>query len=288
MILLQGRQEMNIDKHPTITVITCTFNSEQFLEKALRSVENQTYPHIEHIINDSFSTDSTMRILQDYIDRNSTRYPIKLIHSDPHGVGNALNIALEHATGEIVHFLHSDDYYLDNHSLERAANVFIENPDLKWLTGNFLLEWKGRKIVLPQTLILKPNLEIALSIMNFISHENTFVKTEAVRSYGGFMETKDEPVEYKLWLRLFKDHSPMIVNDEFAVFIIHKGSTSTGNIFKLMKAFRRAYRTQNREHILPLLGYYQDKRGYKWYKVFVNKIIEFSRKVRLIFLRTLV
>ena len=74
-----------------------------------------------------------------------------------------------------------------------------------------------QKIILPQTHILKPNLEIALSIMNFISHENTFVKTEAVKKYGGFIETKEEPVEYSLWLKLQKYHHPLIVNDALAV-----------------------------------------------------------------------
>jgi hypothetical protein len=167
------------------------------------------------------------------------------------------------ATGEVVHYLHSDDYYLDETAVERAVRHFQENPDLVWLTGNFVVEWRGRRLVLPQTLILQPNLEIALSVMNFISHENTFMKREAVKDYGGFLESKTEPVEYSLWLKLFKDHRPLILNDAFTVFIIHKGSTSTGNIFKLMKAMRRALHTQRNQHIFPLLGYYREKGYYK-------------------------
>jgi hypothetical protein len=80
----------------------------------------------------------------------------------------------------------------------------------------------------------------------------------------------------------------LIIDEEFAVFIIHKGSTSTGNIFKLMKAFRRAFRTQNNEHVLPLLGYYREKKSYQLSKTFINKIIELGQKVRLSFLRTLI
>lgn len=258
--------------NPKISVITCTFNSEKFLEKALESVENQTYKNIEHIVNDSNSNDKTLRIIQDYVNRNGNQYPIKVIHSEPKGVGNALNVATEYASGEIIHYLHSDDYYINAFALEKVARCFDENPDLVWLTGNFALEWKGKKIILPQTHILKPNLEIALSIMNFISHENTFMKTEAVQKYGGFVETKDEPVEYSLWLKLQKYHQPLIIDDEFAVFIIHKGSTSTGSVFKLLKAITRAYHTQRKEHILPFLGYYKEKRGYHQFKIFINRI----------------
>ena len=266
---------MNELNQPKISVITCTFNSEKFLEKALESVENQSYSQIEHIINDSDSNDATLEIIRDYIDRNGSRYTIKLIHCEPKGVGNALNVAAKHATGEIIHFLHSDDYYVDPNSLQKVARYFSENPEIVWLTGNFLIDWKGRRLVLPQTLILKPSLEIALSITNFISHENTFMRTEALHEYGGFNETKAIPVEYTLWLKLFKHHRPLIVNDEFAVFIIHKGSTSTGNIFKLMKALSRGFHAQRKVDILPFLGYYKEKKGYMKYKKIQKKVTKF-------------
>ena len=45
-----------------ISVVTCTFNSEKYLKKAWESVQKQTYKNIEHIINDSYSTDKTLEI----------------------------------------------------------------------------------------------------------------------------------------------------------------------------------------------------------------------------------
>jgi glycosyltransferase involved in cell wall biosynthesis len=267
---------MNTDNKPTISVITCTYNSENFLRGALESIENQTYKNIEHIINDSHSTDGTLEILHEYIWRNKGRYTIKLIQSEPRGVGNALNLATQEAAGDVIHYLHSDDYYLNKDTLEKVAGLFYKNPDIVWLTGNFVVELNGRIIVLPQTHILQPNLEIALSIMNFISHENTFMRTKAVQEYGGFNETKDDVVEYSLWLKLMKDHQPLIVNDEFTVFIIHKGSTSTGNLFKFLKAVGRAYHTQRKEEVLPFLGHYKDKRYYQRLRIFIGKLANFK------------
>ena len=262
---------MENENKPTISVITCTYNSEKYLMQALASIENQTYLNIEHIINDSYSNDGTLEIIHEYSERNKDRYRIKLIQCDPHGVGNALNFATQAASGDIIHYLHSDDYYLNRYSLEKVARYFIEDPNLVWLTGNFLIEYKGRKITIPQTFLLQSNTEIALSFMNFVSHENTFMKTEAVQKYGGFNETKKDVVEYSLWLNLMRDHQPLIVDDEFTVFIIHKGSTSTGSLLKFSKALLRAFHTQRKEKIFPLVGNLTEKRSYKQFVVFLKK-----------------
>ena len=263
---------MNKINHPKISVITCTFNSEKFLKKALMSVENQTYKNIEHIINDSYSTDKTLEIIEKYIEQNKKEYCIKFIQSQPNGVANALNVATKEATGDIIHYLHSDDYYYKEESLEKVASHFIKNSNLMWLTGNFLVEIKDKIIVIPQTYLLKVNPERALSVMNIISHENTFMRREAVELYGGFNEDGKFVVEYSLWLKLIKDYKPLIVNDVFTVFIIHKGSTSTGSIIKFSKAILRAFRTQRKEKIFPLIGCYEDMGPFIQYMKFMEKV----------------
>ena len=263
---------MSSNFYPTISVVTCAYNSEPFLRKALDSVEAQTYPHIEHILNYSPSTDATLAILEEYVSRVRGRYPVRLVRSEPGGVGHALNVATAYATGDVIHYLHGDDYYRGANTLAKVAGHFQADPDLVWLTGNFVVEWRRRRIILPQTIILQPSLEIALSMMNFISHENTFMKTWAVQQYGGFNETRDDVVEYSLWLKLTRDHRPLIVNDEFCVFIIHKGSTSTGSVFKLLKAVRRAFHTQHKEKVFPLVGYYQERRVYRGWKALLKRI----------------
>jgi len=248
-------------KHPPlISVVTCTYNSDTFLEKSLLSVETQSYRHIEHVINDSFSTDRTMPIIEKYIMRNQKKYPIILIQTDPLGIGNALNRATEVAGGEIIHYLHSDDYYICPDSLAKAASYFSNHPNLTWLTGNFLVENKGRQIIIPHSHLLKFIPATAISITNFIHHENTFVKREAILQYGGFCEDKTMNVEYRLWLRMIQDHKPLVVNDQFAVFIIHNKSTSTGNLIQFSKALLRGCNTLRREKVLPLIGYYENVR----------------------------
>ena len=271
---MDGIHLMKKNNYPLISIITCTFNSEKYLIKALESVQRQTYKNIEHIINDSFSTDKTLEIIKKYIEQNKNEYRIKFIQSQPNGVANALNVATKEATGDIVHYLHSDDYYYEKESLEKAVSHFIKSPNLVWLTGNFLVEIKGKIIAIPQTHLLRINPEKALSAMNIISHENTFMRRETVQLYGGFNEDKNSVVEYSLWLRLIKDYKPLIVDDEFTVFIIHNGSTSTGSVIKFSKAILRAFNTQRKEKVFPLIGYYVDKDFYKQYKKIIVKVKE--------------
>ena len=269
---MDGFKMMKTNNYPLISIMTCTFNSEKYLKKALDSIQRQTYKNIEHIINDSFSTDKTLEIIKKYVEKNKNKYNIKLIQSQPKGVANALNVATTEATGDVVHFLHSDDYYYKKDSLEKAASYFIKNPNLIWLTGNFLVEINRIKIAIPLTHLLRINPEKALSVMNIISHENTFMRREAIQLYGGFNEDKNFVVEYSLWLKLMRDCKPLIVNDEFTVFIIHKGSTSTGSFIKFSKAVLRAFKTQRKEKIFPLIGYYEENNIYYQFKR-ITKIV---------------
>ena len=72
---------------------------------------------IEHIINDSYSTDKTLEIVRKYIADNEGLYKIKFIQSHPNGVANASNVVKKEATGDIVHYLHFDDFYFQSDSL---------------------------------------------------------------------------------------------------------------------------------------------------------------------------
>lgn len=256
-------------------MVTCTRNSEAFLEKALHSVELQNYDNIEHIINDSYSTDRTHEIIEAYISRNTHRYPIRVIHTEPRGIATALNEATKAACGEIIHFLHSDDYYSQPDSLQKVAEYFQQHPECVWLTGNFLLEYRGSSIIIPHTRVLKTNPKAFITMMNFIHHENTFMRRDAVFSFGGFCEDKHMNVEYRLWLRLIQHHQPHILNDQFTVFIIHKDSTSTGSLIGFSKAVLRGFNTLHHEKVFPLIGYYENLGIYGNYREVVSKMKDF-------------
>lgn len=234
------------------SIVTCTYDPKpEHLEKALNSVETQTFKDFEHIINDSYSNHITSLILSDYIKRNSEKYRIKFFQTKPQGVAKALNQATEKAEGEIIHFLHSDDFYKDKNSLNRVNKYFMD--DTVWLTGNFMFKIKDKIFKIPLSKLLKINPQKILSTFIWISHENTFMKTELIKKYGGFNEKVKGPVEYRLWLRMIKKESLKTVDDVFTISSIHNKSTSRGNIKAVTRSIKECFQILRDEKIGPFV-----------------------------------
>ena len=223
-----------VPREPKITIVTATYNTKKFLNLCLNSVKQQTYRNIEHIFVDGYSTDGCVEIIKHYIKENPD-IQTQFIQSKPKGIANALNIALTHATGDIIHFLHSDDFYINENSLERVVNYFDRNPKYEWLIGNGVLMFKDNIVILPLSKILKHLLTQIMGIRNFISHENTFASVNFYKKYGPFLEENKITIEYNIWLNALKETRPLIVDDNFTVFIVHPGSTSS-NVLNWIKS----------------------------------------------------
>src|SRR6266699_3928213 len=102
-----------------ISVVTPSFNQAIYLESTLRSVLEQDYPHVEHIVIDGGSTDGSVDILQRYASR------LAFWRSEKDG-GQAEAIAkgFQRATGDILCWLNSDDLFLPG-ALRAVAEVFM-------------------------------------------------------------------------------------------------------------------------------------------------------------------
>lgn len=92
------------------------FNAADSIEDALRSVQAQTHPDIEHILVDGASTDGTLALI-----RAHQTGSMKVISEPDHGIYDAMNKGVAAATGELVCFLNADDVYADAGVLARVA-----------------------------------------------------------------------------------------------------------------------------------------------------------------------
>ena len=112
---------MNASK---ISVITVCLNREKTIAKTLESIFSQTYPPYEYIVVDGASIDTTMAIVKGYEPRfNAKGIKCTFISEPDDGMYHAMNKAISLATGDWIHFLCSDDWYYENFSLEKIANI---------------------------------------------------------------------------------------------------------------------------------------------------------------------
>lgn len=98
-------------KRPLFTLITVTFNAQDTLERTLKSVEQQDYQHIEHIIVDGISSDNTLRYIREYVERNHHRcgHTIRILREPDNGLYDAMNKGINMATGAYLAFLNAGD-----------------------------------------------------------------------------------------------------------------------------------------------------------------------------------
>ncbi|MGV3556963.1 glycosyltransferase family 2 protein [Larkinella arboricola] len=115
-----------------VTIITVVFNGAATIRDTIESVLNQTYPNIEYIVIDGKSTDNTADIVRSYGSR-ITRF----VSEPDKGLYDAMNKGLRLATGDIVGFINSDDYYKHNQVIEKAVR-FFENTDCDAVYGDII------------------------------------------------------------------------------------------------------------------------------------------------------
>lgn len=110
-------------KDSLITIIVPVYNVEEYLDRCIDSVMNQTYQNIEIILVDDGSVDRSGAICDSYAKKDSR---ITVIHKENGGLSDARNEALNIAKGEYFAFVDSDDYLADDY-VEYLYELLIQN-----------------------------------------------------------------------------------------------------------------------------------------------------------------
>ena len=114
----------------TFSIVTITYNADNVLGKTVDSVFSQTYPHVEHVIIDGASTDDTLQVAQDYMQRSyaaSNGHEIRIVSEPDNGLYDAMNKGLRQVSGDYVLFLNAGDFFPDSEVLSNIArNVGLE------------------------------------------------------------------------------------------------------------------------------------------------------------------
>ena len=127
-------------KNYLISVIINCHNGEEYLEKCVQSVIEQTYKNWEIIFYDNKSNDSSYEILKRFKDNRIKYYASK----KKLNLYKARNLAINKCNGSLVTFLDVDDWWIKT-KLDKQVKYFSKNSDLDILYSNIFLFFQKNK-----------------------------------------------------------------------------------------------------------------------------------------------
>ena len=167
---------------PLLSIIVPIYNVEQYLDRCIQSILNQTYQNLEIILVDDGATDCSGAIADSYAAKDKR---IKVFHKENGGLSDARNYGLEHVTGDYILFIDSDDFIV-NIMCERLITVASSN---------------NADIVSCNYYIYRGDDDISIHTMSVQDDKRTFTGMDMLRYYL----LKTEPFDLNVvWNKIFK------------------------------------------------------------------------------------
>lgn len=110
-------------KKDLITIIVPVYNVEEYLQKCIESILEQSYENLEIILVDDGSTDDSGKICDEYVKKDKR---IKVFHKKNEGVSSARNLGISKSKGSLICFVDSDDW-IEKDLCLKLINAIQEN-----------------------------------------------------------------------------------------------------------------------------------------------------------------
>lgn len=183
-----------------VTLITASYNSAITIDSCVQSVLEQDYDDIEYIIVDGASTDNTQEILKQKQKENAI---IQFISEPDKGIYDALNKGISMSSGEIIGFVHSDDFLAHPRIISNIVAQF-KNGNYTGVYGNLLyVNRKNTNRVIRNWYSKTFNIEL-LERGWMPAHPTLFLKKEVYRDCGNFDKSYKISADYDFMLRILR------------------------------------------------------------------------------------
>ena len=177
-----------------VSIITPSYNQAAYLEQTILSVLEQDHLHIEHFVIDGASTDHSVDIIKKYSNRLAG-----WVSEKDNGQADAINKGFARATGEIIAWLNSDDYYLAG-AVSAVVKIFEEHPEVVLVYGNMLAVDEHGKTF--NALNYKQLTLEDLLCFQIIGQPSAFIRRSALQITGGLDPAFHFLLDHHLWIRL--------------------------------------------------------------------------------------
>ena len=214
-----------------VSIITPSFNQAAYLEQTIQSVLNQECAHIEYIVVDGGSTDGSVEVIKKYADKLAW-----WVSEKDRGQADAINKGFARATGDIVAWLNSDDYYLAG-TVSAVVKVFEEHPEVALVYGNMLaVDGDGKTF---NTLTYKQLTLEDLLCFQIIGQPAVFMRRSALQVAGELDPIFHFMLDHHLWIRIAQRGQILHVDQTWAAARYH---AEAKNIAQAAEFGRDAFR----------------------------------------------
>jgi glycosyltransferase involved in cell wall biosynthesis len=212
-----------------ISVITVCYNSAATIGDTLRSVREQTYENIEHIIIDGGSKDKTLEVI-------ATEGPhvARLLSEKDNGIYDAMNKGIALATGEIVGFINADDFYASTTVLKKVVAAFQRSGadscygDLCYVSqtdpSKIVRYWRSKKFV-----------SGAFSTGWCPPHPTLFVRRSIYQRLGGFDLQFKFAADFELMARYLESFATTSCYIPDVLVKMRLGGTTNNSLHTIVK-----------------------------------------------------
>ncbi len=213
---------------PLVSIVTPSFNQGRFIERALRGVLAQDYPHVEYLVVDGLSADETAAVL----DRWRGAIDVVLRERDA-GQADGLQKGFDRARGEILAYLNADDCYAGPGVVSRAVAYFERHPGVDVVFGRRVVVDEEGRFVSRWPFVRFD--AATLRRVDFIPQECCFWRRSVWERAGGYVDRGlDFAIDYDLWLRFLACGGRFLaVGDTFGLFREHGGQKSSARWHEL-------------------------------------------------------
>lgn len=246
-----------------ISIITPNYNGGKYLERTIQSILNQNYPNLEYIVVDGGSTDSSLKIIDQYKTKIS-----KFISEPDKGMYDALIKGLKMSTGDIIAYLNSDDVYVPG-TFDAVSQIFYHNPKVQWLTGqpSFINE-AGHLMIFNK--IDYPR----FSLYGFLAGDYKFIQQESTFWRRNLLSKVDFQKinqfkyagDFALWMEFFEHDLLYVAPNIFGNFRIQRPGYQLSSkfmkeyILECEKILKDKKKQMNYKDVIKILLYKFDKK----------------------------
>lgn len=226
-----------------VSVVTACYNGATTIGTTIQSVNAQSYANIEHVFIDGGSTDDTLNVIS-----ASARKHHSVLSESDNGIYDALNKGIQRATGDVVGFLHADDFYTDDSVVERIADCF-SRPEVQAVYGDlqYVSQSDTEKVI--RTWDTKTFSPGRLKRGWMPPHPTLYVRKEWYERIGGFNTQYRIAADYFSILKLFSHPDFEAVYLPQVLVKMRVGGVSNRSLKNIIQKTREDYSVLKRTNV---------------------------------------